>query len=174
MSKKNVLVTGGSGYFGSILINKLISKDYNVFSIDINRPSDLSNFKFSNVDITDYKKLSLFFNNNHFDYIFHNVAQVPLAKSKNYLNVNINGTKNICKLAKINKIKHIIYTSSSAVYGVPSKNPVNESTVPIPSEDLGKAKLEGEKICKHSPDLMKITILGPEPCQIWQIGYNFI
>ena len=42
---KNVLVWG-SGYFGSILINKLISKDYNVFSIDINRPSDLSNFKF--------------------------------------------------------------------------------------------------------------------------------
>ncbi len=163
MSKKNVLVTGGSGYFGSILINKLISKDYNVFSIDINRPSDLSNFNFSNVDITDYKKLSLFFNNNHFEYIFHNVAQVPLAKSKKlFQNVNINGTKNICKLAKINKIKHIIYTSSSAVYGVPSKNPVDESTVPIPSEEYGKAKLEGEKICQtFATDLMKITIIRP-------------
>ena len=52
MSKKNVLVTGGSGYFGSILIDKLIRKDYNVFSIDINRPSDFSNFNFSNIDIT--------------------------------------------------------------------------------------------------------------------------
>ena len=74
-----------------------------------------------------------------------------MAKSKKlFQNVNINGTKNICKLAKINKIKHIIYTSSSAVYGVPSKNPVNESTVPIPSEEYGKAKLEGEKYAKHS------------------------
>ncbi len=163
MNKKNVLVTGGSGYFGSILIDKLISNDYNVFSIDINSPSNPRDYKFINVDITNYDKLSSFFSNNHIEYIFHNVAQVPLANSKKlFQDVNINGTKNICKIAQKYNIKHIVYTSSSAVYGVPKKNPVDEFTIPIPSEDYGKAKLEGEKICeKFSSNQMKITIIRP-------------
>jgi nucleoside-diphosphate-sugar epimerase len=163
MKKNKVLVTGGSGYFGSILIKKLISKNFDVHSLDINKPENINKYIFHNVDITDKKKIENFFLNYKFDYIFHNVAQVPLAKKKSLFNkVNINGTYNICKFAKKNKVKHLIYTSSSAVYGVPNNNPVTELSVPKPAEAYGVAKLEGEKICKSfSGDKFKITIIRP-------------
>ena len=163
MIKANVLVTGGSGYFGSILIEKLLKKNFNVISIDINLPIDNHNFKFKKIDITKKNDLFNFFKIHKIDYLFHNVAQVPLAKNKKlFREVNIYGTKNICEAAINTGIKHIIYTSSSAVYGVPKYNPVNENSVTIPGEEYGKAKLQGEYICKNfSNQDLKVTIIRP-------------
>ena len=78
----NVLVTGGSGYFGSILIEKLLKKNFNILSIDINAPINNNNFKFNKIDITKKNDLFNFFKSHKIDYLFHNVAQVPLAKDK--------------------------------------------------------------------------------------------
>ena len=50
------------------------------------------------------------------------------------------------KSALSSKVKKLIYTSSSAIYGVPEKNPVNENMIPIPKEIMGKAKYEAEKL----------------------------
>ena len=164
MTKINALVTGGSGYFGSILIKKLLDNNIQTFSIDINQPKDhVEKIKFFKIDITNSKEVSDFFQNNKIDVIFHNVAQVPLAKNKQKFNsVNILGTKNISQYGKNNGVKHLIYTSSSAVYGVPKNNPVTENTKPIPSEEYGLAKLEGEKICQDlSDNNFKVTIIRP-------------
>ena len=80
--------------------------------------------------------------------VFHNVAQVPLAKDKNlFWSVNRDGTRNMLQASVDQGVRKIIYTSSSAVYGVPKANPVTENTVPAPSEDYGKAKLAGEDLC---------------------------
>ena len=79
--------------------------------------------------------------------LFHNVAQVPLAKDRDlFWDVNVEGTRNICKAAIETGLKKIVYTSSSAVFGVPEKNPVTEDTIPKPREAYGVAKLESEKI----------------------------
>jgi len=163
MKKSKVLVTGGSGYFGSILIKKLIKKNFEVHSLDINQPEDINDFTFHKINITNIKNLNSLFESYKFDYIFHNVAQVPLAKNKSlFKEVNIDGTHNVCEVAKNNKVRHIIYTSSSAVYGVPDFNPVNELTLPKPAEAYGRAKYEGEKICKNFASTeLKITIIRP-------------
>ena len=157
-----VLVTGGSGYFGSLLINKLLENGFHVDSLDINKPDSLpKEVKFYKIDVRDLDSLKK--NLVGYDIIFHNVAQVPLAKNKNhFFQVNVLGTKNICEASLQNNIPKIIYTSSSAIYGVPQKNPVNENTKPLPGEAYGRAKLEGENICReYSNKGLRVSIIRP-------------
>ena len=76
-----ILVTGGSGYFGSLLIDKLLEKGFDVGSLDINKSDDLpSGVMFHQIDVRDVDSLKKGLLG--YDLIFHNVAQVPLAKNK--------------------------------------------------------------------------------------------
>ena len=157
-----VLVTGGSGYFGSLLINKLLEKGFDVGSLDINKSDDLpSGVMFHQIDVRDVDSLKEGLLG--YDLIFHNVAQVPLAKNKKlFWEVNVEGTKNVCEAAISNNIQKIVYTSSSAIYGVPKHNPVDENTNPSPGEAYGRAKLEGERICEDfSKQGLKVSIIRP-------------
>lgn len=159
---KKVLVTGGAGYFGESIVKKLIDKGYDCSILDINSPdkSILEKVHFYKTDIRDYK--GVLHACKDIDYVFHNVAQVPLAKNKELFNsVNNIGTKNISKAAVTCGCKHFVYTSSSAVYGIPPYNPVNEDTPTIPVEEYGLAKLNGEKMCINYKDKMNVTIIRP-------------
>ena len=179
--RKIALVTGGSGYFGSQLIDKLLDHDYDVVNFDLNPPDDhFENVKFIQGDIRSLsaiKKAS-----QGIDIIFHNVAQVPLAKNKHlFKSVNIDGTRNLLEAATANKSKKVVYTSSSAVYGVPLKNPVLETDQPRPMEAYGHAKYEGELICqcfvKKGLDVSIIrprTIMGHGRLGIFQILFEWV
>ncbi len=159
---KKALVTGGSGYFGESLVNKLLIKGYDCSVLDINPPSDLiiDKIKFFKTDIRDYD--GVIEATKGVDFVFHNVAQVPLAKNKELFDsVNNVGTMNIVKAASINDCKHLVYTSSSAVFGIPPYNPVNENTPTIPVEEYGQAKLDGEKMCLEFKNEMNVTIIRP-------------
>ena len=176
-----VLVTGGSGYFGSLLVELLREKGYQADSLDINdaddRPEEVT---FHQVDIRDGKTLTETVNG--YEVIFHNVAQVPLAKNLSlFSSVNIDGTRNICNAALEAGCRKLVYTSSSAVFGVPKENPVTEKTEPRPGEAYGRAKLEGERICRKSSeaglDLTIIrprTILGHGRLGIFQILFEWV
>ena len=156
------LVTGGSGYFGSLLINKLIENGWEVDSLDINKVTDLpKHVSFHEQDIRDVNGLKKCLVG--YDVVFHNVAQVPLAKDRKlFWDVNVEGTRNLCKAAIEIGLKNIVYTSSSAVFGVPKKNPVTEKTIPNPREAYGRAKLEGERICaEYAKQGLNITIIRP-------------
>ncbi len=178
---KKAIVTGGSGYLGNILIKKLLNTQWKVINIDINE-SDLknNNLKYCECDIRDFEKLKKC--SEPVDAIFHCVAQVPLAKDKKkFWSVNSEGTENVCKVAKNLKIKKIVYISSSAIFGIPNNNPVTEETIPNPAEDYGKAKLNGEKICrKYASSELKViiirprTILGHDRLGIMQILFEWI
>ena len=111
-----------------------------VKNIDINPPNyNLKNYSYIKGNINHLSK-----NKESFlgiDAVFHNVALVPITKSRNYEKTNLYGTKNIIELAVKNKIKSFIYTSSSAIYGVPKKNPVMNMIYHLP-ETYGKSKLD--------------------------------
>ena len=176
-----VLVTGGSGYFGSLLIDKLLKTGFDVSSLDINKPDVLSkDVEFHQVDIRDQESLDNCVS--EYDVIFHNVAQVPLAKNKKlFWEVNVEGTRHICEAALSNNVQKIVYTSSSAIYGVPKHNPVDENTIPTPGEAYGRAKLEGEKICEeyskkglHVSVIRPRTILGHGRLGIFSILFKWV
>ena len=163
MTKKKILVTGGSGYFGENLLSKLLYNNYTCSSLDVNVPDDklINKIKFFKYDIRNKEKI--FNASKNVDVIIHCVAQVPLAKKKKlFESVNYQGTKNILEAAYYNKCNHFIYVSSSAVFGVPQSNPVNETSPTFPKEDYGKAKLDGEKLThEYSKKGLKATIIRP-------------
>lgn len=177
-----VIVTGGSGYFGTLLLEKLLSLGHECLNIDVN-PTDIvaENLTTKLCDIRDLESLNESISKA--DVVFHNVAQVPLAKNAyEFDTVNRVGTENILRVAVKKKISNVVYTSSSAVYGIPTKNPVQNDDLARPREAYGMAKLEGEKICRHYYDKYGLnisiirprTIMGPGRLGIFSILFDWI
>jgi nucleoside-diphosphate-sugar epimerase len=176
-----VLVTGGSGYFGTTLVKRLLAENFKVRVLDLNYPEEPEpSVEYIKGDICDFDvclKATI-----GVKYLFHNVAQVPLANNpKLFQSVNIDGTRNICEASKINGIENFIYTSSSAVYGIPDSLPVKIMDPKKPVEDYGKAKLEGELICQDLINFgiqVKIvrprTILGLGRLGIFGILFSWV
>ena len=175
------LITGGSGYFGSLLLRKLLAQGYQCSIFDINDADDRPpEVRFYQGDIRDEQ--AIVEASQGVDVIHHNVAQVPLAKNRHlFESVNIQGTKNLLEAAKRNSIRKVIYTSSSAVFGVPKSNPVTEQSTPTPMEAYGQAKYEAEKLChayvEKGCDISIIrprTIMGHGRLGIFQILFEWI
>jgi nucleoside-diphosphate-sugar epimerase len=97
------------------------------------------------------------------DVVFHNVAQVPLARDRAlFRSVNVVGTANLLVAARDAKVTKVVHTSSSAVFGIPASNPVTEDTPPRPLEDYGRAKLEAEQLCREAVAAgLDVTIVRP-------------
>ena len=95
--------------------------------------------------------------------VHHNVAMVPLAKDKEaFWSVNRDGTRHLLDAAVSAKVRKVVHMSSSAVFGAPDRNPVDERTPPRPQEDYGRAKLGAEDLChEHSARGLDVTIIRP-------------
>jgi len=175
------LITGGSGYFGSLLRDRLRHRGQAVRIFDLvdanDRPRDVD---FIQGDIRDPGSVGAAVKD--CDLIFHCVAQVPLAKDKKlFESVNIDGTRNLLDAATTNRSRKVIYVSSSAVFGAPKSNPVTEQTPPSPGEAYGRAKWKGETLCgefvQRGLDVTIIrprTIMGHGRLGIFQILFEWI
>ena len=175
------LVTGGAGYFGDLLTRKLLERGYSVRILDINLPAD--NYPETEVvqaDIRDPHAVQSACEG--IDVVFHNAAQVAIAINKALLwSVNRDGTRNLLESCARRAVKKVIYTSSSAVYGIPKTNPVTEETSPSPVEEYGRAKLAGETLCweygRKGLDVSIVrpcTIVGHGRLGIFQILFEWI
>lgn len=175
------LVTGGSGYFGSLLVRHLVEAGHTVRVFDLHdaddRPTDV---EFVAGDIRDRAAVEQAVDG--VDLVFHNVAQVPLAKDQHLLRtVNVDGTVVLLEAARAARVRKVVHTSSSAVFGVPETNPVLPSTVPKPAEAYGHAKLAAEWACldaaAHGLDVSIVrprTILGHGRLGIFGILFDWI
>lgn len=175
------LVTGGSGYFGSVLVRLLREKGEKVRIFDLNKPDDCpSDIEFIQGDIRNKKVVEQAIKD--VDIIYHAVAQVPIAKNKKlFWTVNVDGAENLFQSALGQRVQKVVYVSSSAVFGIPKRNPVNENVIPTPMEDYGKAKYEAEKIAeryiKKGLDITIIrprTILGDGRLGIFSILFDWV
>jgi nucleoside-diphosphate-sugar epimerase len=180
MTRKS-LVTGGSGYFGELLAKMLLDRDEHVRVLDLNPPGySHPNLEFARGDIRDADTVAAACTG--VDVMFHNVAQVPLAKEKAlFWSVNRDGTRVLADQSMKAGVKKFVYTSSSAVFGVPRSNPVTEETPPSPAEDYGRAKLAGEAICRAAAEngldvsiIRPRTILGHGRLGVVQILFDWI
>ena len=156
------LVTGGSGYFGCALVEKLRSmgRSVRVFDLDDSedRPDDV---EFVRGDIRDRERLDDACKDVRV--VHHNVALVPLAKDKSqFWEVNRDGTENLLAACLDAGVQKVVYTSSSAVFGVPDANPVDATVVPRPLEDYGEAKFAAEHHChEYIEKGLDVSIIRP-------------
>lgn len=177
----NVLVTGGSGYFGCTLRRRLREGGDRVRTFDLVPSDDLApGEEFVQGDIRDAPAVRRACEG--IEVVHHNVAQVPLAKDRHlFESVNVQGTENLLAAAHDAGVRKVIYTSSSAVFGVPERNPVTEDMAPRPQEAYGRAKYEGERRCQawvgRGLDVSIVrprTILGHGRLGIFQILFEWI
>ena len=155
-----VLVTGGSGYFGSVLSDLALARGDEVRVFDLNPPAS-DGVEFVQGDVRDRDALRKACDGA--DVVLHNVAQVPLAKDKDlFWSVNVVGTANVLLAARDAGVGKVVHTSTSAIYGIPDSNPVDEDTRPKPLEAYGRAKLRAELLCRDAvAGGLDVTIIRP-------------
>ena len=153
------IVTGGAGFIGSHIVEKLKQLDHMVVVID-NEYSDNDNFHWRkdtlnvNVDITDYKGLKNAFTGA--DYVFHLAAEARIGPAienpVNALNINTIGTCNVLQCAREVKAKKVLYSSTSSGYGL-NEAPNIETQPDDCLNPYSVSKIAGEKLCKMYTDL---------------------
>ena len=160
-----ILVTGGAGYIGSVLVNKLIEQGHQVNVID-----DLSNgfrenidrrAKFTEGSILDKGNLNQALEG--VEVVYHLAAKIRVeegeAKPELYKKVNIEGTLDLIKACVDKKIAKFIFASTAAVYGDPEEFPVNENSKTNPVNVYGATKLEIDKYLEANAKNMGISTI---------------
>ena len=157
LKEKNILVTGGAGFIGSHIAEKLVEIGAKVKVLDnffAGKLENLEGFRdkveLIEGDITD---LSLVYKAMEgIDYVSHQAALRSAPKSVNlplsYTRVNVEGTLNILIAAKERGVKRVVYASSSSVYGDNLQLPQKEEDFPSPLTPYATSKLAGEFYCK--------------------------
>ncbi len=165
--KKEILVTGGAGFIGSHLVDRLLGEgvwsvtvldDLNDFySPTIKRANiaghlEHSDYRLVEADIRDAGRMADLFSEARFDCIVHLAARAgvrpSLIEPKLYAETNINGTLNLLELAREHDIKQFVFGSSSSVYGINNKVPFDEDDrIHQPISPYAATKAAGELLC---------------------------
>lgn len=152
---KNILITGGAGFIGSHIVDRLIREKaeriivYDNFSTGKEEYINKNHVEVIKGDILDYKRLDS--SMKKVDIVSHHAAELEvftgIENSIHDLKTNIEGTLNVLNCALKNNIKKVIYASSGGVYGQAQYIPEDETHPTMPHWPYGVSKLAGEKYC---------------------------
>ena len=174
-----ILITGTAGFIGFHLSQKLLRKKYKVIGIDnVNSYYDVTlkkdrikglkahnSFTFLPLDIADRKSISELFTQHNFDYVVHLAAQAGVRYSLEnphaYVDSNLVGFVNILEGCRHQNIKHLVYASSSSVYGKNKKIPfATEDNVDHPVSLYAATKRANELMAHTYSHLYKLPTTG--------------
>ncbi|MCD4827124.1 MAG: GDP-mannose 4,6-dehydratase [Acholeplasmataceae bacterium] len=182
------LVTGAAGFIGYYLSKRLLIEGYNVVGVDnlndyydvnlkytrLELLNESSNFKFHKIDISDKLALENIFKTYKIDYVINLAAQAGVRYSIEnpdvYIQSNIIGTYNILEMCRHYHIKHLVYASSSSVYGANKKVPYEETDFVDHPVSLYAATKKSNELMAHtyshlydipSTGLRFFTVYGP-------------
>lgn len=177
-----VLITGGAGFLGLHLAHYFADKKAVVTLMDVvDFPVDEypKGIEMVYGDIRDTKIVDAL--TKRADVVIHAAAALPLRSDAEIHDVNVNGTENILKYSLKNKVKRLIYISSTAVYGVPKVHPIFEKDPVVGVGPYGQSKIEAEEACeKYRKKGLFVTILrpktflGPHRLGVFEILFDWI
>jgi nucleoside-diphosphate-sugar epimerase len=155
------LVTGGAGYFGTLLVEALVREGKRVRILDVHDAELPAGVEKVRADIRDRAAVERACEG--VEVVHHSVALVPLAKDRTaFFEVNEGGTEKLLAASLAKGVRKVVSLSSSAVYGAPAKNPVTDETPRVPGEDYGRAKLAAEGLCRRYVERgLDVTIIRP-------------
>lgn len=186
--KENILVTGAAGFIGSYVSRRLLNDGYRIVGIDnlndyydVNlKKSRLSllekndGFSFHKIDISDKENLQDIFEKHKFRYVIHLAAQAGVRYSIEnpdaYIESNVIGTYNILEMCRHYPVEHLVYASSSSVYGANKKVPFEETDFVDHPVSLYAATKKSNELMAHtyshlykipSTGLRFFTVYGP-------------
>lgn len=175
------LITGGAGFIGSHIAERLIKDKHYVRILDNFSSGKISNLKAVERKIDLIKgdicsKPTCIKAAKNIDFILHQAALRSVPKSmrnpREYNRVNIDGTLNMLEAARENKVKRFVFASSSSVYGEVVDFPEKESFIPGPISPYALSKLTGEYYCRifslhfglPAVALRYFNVFGPRQC----------
>jgi len=166
MKDKKVVITGGAGFIGSNLADELAAANrVDIFDdLSTGRKENIAhllqqdNIKFIQGSILDLKLLQDSFRGA--DFVFHQAALPSVPRSiedpKTSNEVNITGTLNVLLAARDNRVKKVVFASSSSVYGDTPTLPKSEDMHPNPQSPYALTKMVGEHYCRIFQQLYKL------------------
>jgi UDP-glucuronate 4-epimerase len=177
--QNKILITGAAGFVGYHLTNLLCKNENEIIGIDnlndyydVNLKKDrlqqlekFENFKFVKLDLVNRNSLFDLFKKENFEYIIHLAAQAGVRYSIEnpyaYIDSNISGFINILEACRNHPVKHLIYASSSSVYGANVKQPFSENdNVDHPVSLYAATKKSNELMAHTYSELYKIPTTG--------------
>ena len=165
--RKKFLITGGAGFIGSHLTEKLVKLGHKVIVIDNLSVGKLKNLKliknkikFINKDIRNYNAINKLFKN--IDCVFHLAALADIVPSidnpDEYYSTNVTGTFNILKACRKHKVPRLIYSASSSCYGIPKNYPTSENAEISPRYPYALTKRLGEELILHFGKVYNLNV----------------
>jgi len=170
----NCLVTGGCGFIGSYLVDKLMKQSHEVTIMD-----DLSNGEVKNKEIFNRLKILDISQLNEkldYDWVFHLAAKADVVPSivnpKKYHETNVVGTLNILEAVRNSNIKKFVYAASSSCYGIPEKYPTDENEYCDPQYPYALTKWMGEHLVMHWGKVYKLPVVSLRLFNVYGVGHK--
>ena len=176
---KKILVTGSSGFIGSSLSEKLLKRGDNIIGIDnhnnyydpkikdarLKRLTKYSNYEHLKIDISDKESLSEVFKKNRIQKVVNLAAQAGVRYSMEnplaYINSNIIGFAHILENCRNYQVEHLVYASTSSVYGANTKMPFSEhDNVNHPLSVYAASKKSNELMAHSYSHLYQLPTTG--------------
>jgi len=160
---KNILVTGGSGFFGGVLKRRLLAEGYAVTSLDLfpdpDRHPSLTSIQ---GDIRDKALLDKTFSRGHFETVFHVAAMLAHDQVDEHAlwASNVDGTRNIAEACRTHGVPKLVFTSTNCLWASNLGHQVREDEPPNPIEPYGRSKLAAEQLLhRYEPDLQVVQFI---------------
>lgn len=180
---KHVLITGGTGFLGCHLARRLLKLGYEVTLFDLAplTAKDLQG-KVTVVkgDVRSKRSVQKAMEGQQF--VIHAAAALPIQHSRKLIMaVNVTGCKNVLDTALSEKVKRVVFISTTAMYGVPKHLPETEESPIDPIGNYGQSKAMAEDLCHLyeakglSVNIIRPkTFLGPERLGVFQLWFEAI
>jgi len=164
------IVTGGAGFIGSHLAEKLVQGGHHVTILDnfsTGRKDNLNNieksgFTLIETDISDLESIYDFFKNT--DWVFHLAALADIVPSitqpAKYHKSNVDGTLAVLEASRLNGVKRFVYAASSSCYGIPDAYPTSENEEIFPLYPYAFTKYIGEQYCFFWSKVYKLPVVS--------------
>ncbi|MDR1160323.1 MAG: SDR family oxidoreductase [Syntrophomonadaceae bacterium] len=166
------VVTGGCGFIGSHVADRLLAEKHEVTVIDnlttgrlenVEHIKDYPGLKIINADIRDYDRIKPYFDGA--DYVFHLAALADIVPSiqnpRDYFTANVDGTFNVLECVKnTHTLKKLVYAASSSCYGIPDAYPTKEEAAARPEYPYALTKRLGEELALHWAKLYKVPVIS--------------
>ena len=157
-----VLLTGGGGFFGGLLRDRLLAKGRRVVSLDlVAQDSGSERLVAVRGDVRDGALVSRLLAGHDVETVFHCAAILAHAveNEAELWSANVEGTRTLAEQARAHGVRGFVFTSSNCLWGRPFDRPVTEDEPPSPVEVYGRSKWEGERILEAFRDEMNVVVL---------------